>query len=149
LSPDILSPWAYPASEAYQNISIHVIAEDDKEMRELIQEEEERQRKCMWLRLRNCEAQILPVQTRKMCDEKEKGDRQEFGGTETPMHPPQSLSTEKRRRESTFESRTTSEQLRIQRTTSWNRMLIHKVGIRGKPLNHLAEPKFFCRTFGW
>ena len=101
--PDILSRWAYPASEAYRNISIHGSAEDDKEMKELIQEEEERQRQCMWLRLSNCETQILPVQTRKKCAEKEKGDRQEVGGTETLMPPPQSLSTEKKRKRVRFQ----------------------------------------------
>ncbi len=51
----------------------------------------------MWLKLRNCEAQILPVQTRKKCAENEKGDRQEVGGTETLTPPPQSLSKEKER----------------------------------------------------
>ena len=34
LIPDILSRWAYPASEAYRNISIHGCAEDDEEMKE-------------------------------------------------------------------------------------------------------------------
>ena len=33
LIPDILSRWAYPASEAYRNISIHGCAEDDEEMK--------------------------------------------------------------------------------------------------------------------
>ncbi len=106
----------------------------------------------MWLRLRGSylhdEAQVLPVQTRRRCAEKEKGDWQEVVGTETPINPPQSLSTEKKKR-SIFKSRTASEQVRIQRMTSWSWALIYRDGIRGMHLNHLAEPKPFYRIFGW
>ena len=44
---DILSRWAYPASEALRDISMHGSKLDDDEMRENIRQEKEEERMCM------------------------------------------------------------------------------------------------------
>ena len=43
---DALSRWAYPASQAFADVSIHGSAEDDEDMHALIEEEEKAGRKC-------------------------------------------------------------------------------------------------------
>ena len=50
---DVLSRWAYPASQALWDISKHGSAQDTKEMQEMIDDEREDERNCMWIRLRN------------------------------------------------------------------------------------------------
>ena len=52
LIPDILSRWAYPASQAFRDISKHGTEEDDAEMRDIIREEREEERQCMWIKLK-------------------------------------------------------------------------------------------------
>jgi hypothetical protein len=49
---DILSRWAYPASEGTRDVSIHGSPADDEEMRGIIEEEERLERECAVVRLR-------------------------------------------------------------------------------------------------
>ena len=51
--PDILSRWAYPASQAFRDISKHGTISDDEEMKENIRQEKEEEKQCMWIKLRN------------------------------------------------------------------------------------------------
>ena len=52
---DILSRWAYPASEALRDISIHGSKEDDAEMEEIIRKEiEEERASILYLRHQPC-----------------------------------------------------------------------------------------------
>ena len=44
---DVLSRWAYPASEALRDISMHGCKQDDDEVREMIAKEREEERMCM------------------------------------------------------------------------------------------------------
>ena len=48
---DLLSRWAYPASEAYRDVSRHGSEGDAKRMGEIIDEERMREKECMFLRL--------------------------------------------------------------------------------------------------
>jgi hypothetical protein len=50
--PDILSRWAYPASQAYRDISKHGTLEDLEEMEEIIRQEREEEKKCIYLTLK-------------------------------------------------------------------------------------------------
>ncbi len=103
----------------------------------------------MWLKLGNCGAQILLVQTRKKCAEKEKGDRQEVGGTETPMPPPQSLSTEKKKKRVRFQEPGHIGATKEPEDNILESSADSQGGIRGTPLNRLEGPKFSCSIFGW
>jgi hypothetical protein len=49
---DILSRWAYPASEAVKDVSRHGTAQDKEDVMALIHEEKREEANCMWLRLR-------------------------------------------------------------------------------------------------
>ena len=53
LIPDILSRWAYPASQAFRDICKHGTQEDKEEMEAIIKQEREEERQCMWIKLRN------------------------------------------------------------------------------------------------
>jgi hypothetical protein len=44
---DALSRWAYPASQAFADVSIHGSEEDDRLMKEIIKQEEKEQKTCM------------------------------------------------------------------------------------------------------
>jgi len=50
---DALSRWAYPASKAFADVSIHGSEKDDAEMRALIEEEHREERLCHILRVRD------------------------------------------------------------------------------------------------
>jgi hypothetical protein len=50
---DILSRWAYPASQALRDISKHGSAEDKREMEELIREEREDEKNCLLVKVKN------------------------------------------------------------------------------------------------
>ena len=50
---DILSRWAYPASQAIRDVSRHGTLEDTLEMRQLLREEREMEGECMSIRLKN------------------------------------------------------------------------------------------------
>ena len=50
---DVLSRWAYPASQALRGISKHGSSDDDAEMRELIESEREEEKECMYVHLRH------------------------------------------------------------------------------------------------
>ena len=45
--PDILSRWAYPASQAARDISIHGNEQDELEMKQIIEDEKREEEKCM------------------------------------------------------------------------------------------------------
>ena len=49
---DILSRWAYPASQALRDVSKHGSALDDAEMKELIAQEKLEEMECMVIKLR-------------------------------------------------------------------------------------------------
>ena len=71
---DILSRWAYPASQAYRDISKHGSKADDDEMNEIIRQEKLEEAECMVIKLKNPK-QSLGVTTRsgrKLNDEEEK-----------------------------------------------------------------------------
>ena len=53
LIQDILSRWAYPASQAYRDISKHGTQEDKEEMLQMLEDERREEMECMWLKLRN------------------------------------------------------------------------------------------------
>ena len=44
---DILSRWAYPASQALRDVSMHGTAQDDDEMEGMIEQEKLEERGCM------------------------------------------------------------------------------------------------------
>ena len=46
---DILSRWAYPASQAAKYVSRHGTEEERQEMREIIRQEREQERGCLWI----------------------------------------------------------------------------------------------------
>ena len=50
---DILSRWAYPASQALEDISKHGSLEDKEEMEEKIREEREGEAQCTWIKVKN------------------------------------------------------------------------------------------------
>jgi hypothetical protein len=50
---DILSRWAYPASQAFREVSKNGTKEDDDEMKEIIRHEKEEEKLCMWVKLRD------------------------------------------------------------------------------------------------
>ena len=50
---DILSRWAYPASQAYRDTNKHGSEEDREQMREMIEQERAEERECMVIRLKN------------------------------------------------------------------------------------------------
>ena len=50
---DILSRWAYPASQALRDISKHGSQQDKDEMDEIIRQEKIEEASCMWIRLKN------------------------------------------------------------------------------------------------
>ena len=50
---DILSRWAYLASQALRDISKHGSTDDDQEMREMIEREKEEENECMYVCLRH------------------------------------------------------------------------------------------------
>ena len=50
---DILSRWAYPASQALKDISKHGSMQDKEEMEEMIREEKEMELQCMWVKVRD------------------------------------------------------------------------------------------------
>eukprot|EP00667_Euglena_gracilis_P000113 EG_transcript_113 len=50
---DILSRWAYPASQALRDISKHGSAEDKDEMENFIREEKEEEKQCLEIRIKN------------------------------------------------------------------------------------------------
>ena len=57
---DILSRWAYPASEALQDISMHGSLKDDAEMLGIIDRELEEERSCMlYLKDQTCPGNLL------------------------------------------------------------------------------------------
>ena len=47
--PDALSRWAYPASRAFADSSIHGSDKDDEQMRAIIEEERKEERTCRYL----------------------------------------------------------------------------------------------------
>ncbi len=47
--PDILSRWAYPATQAYRDISKHGTLEDLEEMEEIIRQERERKKRNVYI----------------------------------------------------------------------------------------------------
>jgi hypothetical protein len=49
---DILSRWAYPASQAFRDISKHGSKADDEEMREIIEAEREEEKQCMLIKIK-------------------------------------------------------------------------------------------------
>ena len=50
---DILSRWAYPASQALRDISKHGSQQDKDEMDEIIREEKREEAQCLWLKVKN------------------------------------------------------------------------------------------------
>ena len=50
---DVLSRWAYPASQALRDISKHGSEKDDDEMRELIEQEHEEEKECIYVCMRH------------------------------------------------------------------------------------------------
>jgi hypothetical protein len=50
---DILSRWAYPASQAFRDISRHGSAQDKEDMQQIIKEEKDAEAQCMWIKVRN------------------------------------------------------------------------------------------------
>ena len=50
---DILSRWAYPASQALRDISKHGSTKDKEEMEEFIREEKEDEGKCLWIKVKH------------------------------------------------------------------------------------------------
>ena len=48
---DVLSRWAYPASLAAKQVSRHGTQEEREEMKEIIRQEKEEERQCLWVRL--------------------------------------------------------------------------------------------------
>jgi len=50
---DILSRWAYPASQALRDVSKHGSLEDKNEMDEIIREEREGESQCTWVKIKN------------------------------------------------------------------------------------------------
>jgi hypothetical protein len=50
---DILSRWAYPASQALRDISRHGSAEDKEEMENYLREEKEEENSCMVIKIKN------------------------------------------------------------------------------------------------
>ena len=51
--PDILSRWAYPAGQAFRDICKQGTVEDQDEMKEIIKQEREEERQCLWVKLKN------------------------------------------------------------------------------------------------
>jgi hypothetical protein len=49
---DILSRWAYPASQALRDISKHGSQQDKEEMDEIIRQEKMEEAQCLWLRVK-------------------------------------------------------------------------------------------------
>ena len=49
---DILSRWAYPASQAFRDVSKHGSLADDEEMRAIIEEERALEKQCMVIKLK-------------------------------------------------------------------------------------------------
>ena len=57
---DVLSRWAYPASEALRDISIHGNLEDHEEVMKFLEKEREEERECMlFLRDQPCPANLF------------------------------------------------------------------------------------------
>ena len=50
---DVLSRWAYPASQAYWDVSRHGSAADRDEVHEILEQEYLEERGCLWIRLRS------------------------------------------------------------------------------------------------
>ena len=50
---DVLSRWAYPASQALRDVSKHGSAQDKEEMEKIIEEEQEEEKYCMWISLKD------------------------------------------------------------------------------------------------
>ena len=50
---DILSRWAYPASQALRDVSKHGSLQDKEEMEGIIQREKEEEMDCLWLRVKD------------------------------------------------------------------------------------------------
>ena len=50
---DILSRWAYPASQALRDISKHGSYADDQEMRDLIAQEKNEEQNCLYIHIKN------------------------------------------------------------------------------------------------
>ena len=49
---DILSRWAYPASQALRDVSKHGSAQDREEAKEEIRKEKEEEKYCMWVKIK-------------------------------------------------------------------------------------------------
>ena len=50
---DVMSRWAYPASQAFWDVSKHGSVHDQEEMRRLISEEKEDEKSCLWIKLKH------------------------------------------------------------------------------------------------
>ena len=50
---DVLSRWAYPASQAFLDISKHGSRQDREDVEEILKEEKLDERNCMWIVLRD------------------------------------------------------------------------------------------------
>ena len=50
---DILSRWAYPASQALRDISKHGSQQDKDEMEEMFRQEKEEESQCTWVRVKD------------------------------------------------------------------------------------------------
>ena len=58
--PDIMTRWAYPACETEGDVSMHGSPEDDKKMREIIEEDKALEKQCCVFSLKGPD-RILPV----------------------------------------------------------------------------------------
>ena len=94
---DILSRWAYPASQALRDVSKHGSLDDKNEMDEIIREEREGELHCMWIKVKNQPNDrnnwIRGVVTRsgKKVEDQDAHEDTEggdfLGGTNTPIGP--------------------------------------------------------------
>jgi hypothetical protein len=50
VAADVLSRWAYPASQSFKDISWHGLKEDDEEMKRIIEEEKRGEKACLFIR---------------------------------------------------------------------------------------------------
>jgi hypothetical protein len=92
--------WAYPASQAYRDISKHGTLEDSEEMEEIIRQEREEEKKCIYLTLKGdptpTNSWLRGVTTRRgtrthtpedECTRPGEGDEKGPAGTDTPETP--------------------------------------------------------------
>jgi hypothetical protein len=97
---DILSRWAYPASQALRDISKHGSQQDKDEMEEIIRQEKREEAQCMWLQVqeqpnpRNMYIRGVTTRSGKTVEERDSAEKRGTegghvsGGIDTPQDTP-------------------------------------------------------------